>query len=177
LTSKLDQGLVQIYTGDGKGKTTASIGLAVRAAGRDFKTYIGQFMKTREYGEHEALERFSDLITIEQYGTGEFHFEDVQSEEEKRKAKEGLKDIQDAMLSEDYDIVIADEICVANHFDLLELQDLIELIENKPNNVELIFTGRKAHQELIEKADLVTEMKEIKHPYQKGIDARKGIEM
>ncbi|MEF8831978.1 MAG: cob(I)yrinic acid a,c-diamide adenosyltransferase [Candidatus Thermoplasmatota archaeon] len=176
MTEGLDKGLVQVYTGDGKGKTTAAIGLAVRAVGRGFKIYIGQFMKTPDYGEHKALERFSDQIDMEQYGSGDFHLEEDPKEEEKREAREGLKKISEAMLSGDYDIVIADEICVAYHFSLLKLEDMMELVENKPDDVELIFTGRKAPEELLERADLVTEMKEIKHPYQEGIEARDGIE-
>lgn len=176
MTSKLDQGLVQIYTGDGKGKTTASLGLALRAAGRDFNIYIGQFMKISDFGEHKALERFSDLITVEQYGSGRFHTEGTLNEEEMRNAKEGLKKIKEALRSKEYEIVIADEICVAYHFDLLDLEDLIDLIDVKPSNVELVLTGRKAPKKLIEMADLVTEMKEVKHPYQQGIKAREGIE-
>lgn len=177
LTTKLNQGLVQVYTGDGKGKTTAAIGLAVRAAGRDFDIYIGQFMKTADFGEHKALEKFSDLISIEQYGNGGFHLDEGPTEEEKKEAEKGLEKLRKAILSEDYEIVIADEICVAHHFDLLKLDDMMELIDDKPKDVELVFTGRKAPEELIERADLVTEMKEIKHPYQEGVEAREGIEM
>ncbi len=176
VSAELEKGLVQIYTGDGKGKTTAAIGLAIRAAGRDLNIFIGQFMKTPDYGEHKALERFSDQISMEQYGTKGFHMDEGPTEKEKEKAEEGLEKIREAMLSQDYDIVIADEICVAYHFDLLKLEDLINLIEDRPENVELVLTGRKAPEKLIEKADLVTEMKEIKHPYQEGIEARKGIE-
>jgi len=176
LSKGLKRGLVQVYTGEGKGKTTAAIGLAVRAVGRDLRVYIGQFMKTPDYGEHKALERFDDKITVEQFGSGEFHVDGSPSEDEKKNAEEGLEKVKDAILSGDYDIVIADEICVAYHFDLLRLEHLIDLTEIKPDDVELIFTGRKAPEKLIEKADLVTEMEEIKHPYQEGIEARIGIE-
>ncbi len=176
MTSGLGKGLVEVYTGDGKGKTTAAIGLAIRAIGRDLKIYIGQFMKTSDYGEHKALARFDDGIVIEQFGSGNFHFKEEPSKEEIERAKEGLEKIKEALLSGNYDIVIADEICVAYYFDLLKLEHLIDLIEIKPKNVELVFTGRKAPEELIDLADLVTEMKEIKHPYKKGIEARKGIE-
>ncbi len=176
MSEKLDKGLVEVYTGDGKGKTTAAIGLAIRAVGRDFKVYIGQFMKTSDHGEHKALKMFEDNITIEQFGSRKFHVKEEPSKEEIKRAKEGLEKIKEAMLSGDYDIVIADEICVAYHFDLLRLEHLIDLVEIKPKNVELVFTGRKAPEELIDDADLVTEMKEIKHPYKKGIEARKGIE-
>lgn len=176
MTGRLKKGLVQIYTGDGKGKTTAAIGLAVRAAGRELKVYLGQFMKTRGYGEHEALKRFSDRITIEQFGSGKFHIEGDPDEEEIEKTKKGLEKLREALLSGEHDIVIADEICVAYHFDLLDLEDIIDLVESRPKNVELVLTGRKAPEELIERSDLVTEMKEIKHPYKKGVEARDGIE-
>jgi len=176
MTGKLEKGLVEVYTGDGKGKTTAAVGLSIRAVGRDFKVYIGQFMKTSDYGEHKALSRFEDKITIEHFGSGGFHVKEEPSKEEIERAKEGLGKIKEALLSGDYDVVIADEICVAYYFDLLRLEHLIDLVEIKPKNVELVFTGRKAPEELIEQADLVTEMKEIKHPYKKGIEARKGIE-
>ncbi|MFP4001011.1 MAG: cob(I)yrinic acid a,c-diamide adenosyltransferase [Thermoplasmata archaeon] len=173
----LDKGLVQVYTGDGKGKTTAAIGLAIRAIGRGFKVYIGQFMKTPGFGEHEALEKFSEHLRMEQFGSSGFHLDGGPSEEEKKEAKEGLNKIREAMLSGDFDIVIADEVCVAHHFELLNLDDLIGLIDDKPEDVELVLTGRKAPEDLIDRADLVTEMKEVKHPYQEGIEARKGIEL
>ncbi len=176
MNRKLDEGLVQVYTGDGKGKTTAAIGLAIRALGRDFKIYIGQFLKTSDFGEHKALARFDDKIKIEQFGSGKFHVKEQTSKEEIERAKKGLQKIKEAMLSGDYDIVIADEICVAHYFDLLNLDHLMDLIEIKPQNVEVVLTGRKAPEKLLERADLVTEMKEIKHPYQKGVEARTGIE-
>ncbi len=176
LTGRLEEGLVQVYTGDGKGKTTAAIGLAVRAAGRELDVYIGQFMKTGDYGEHIALEKLEDKIEVERFGEGTFQVEGEPSEEKVRKAQEGLREIKTKMKSGDYDVIIADEICVAHHFDLLSLESLIELISERPKRVELVFTGRKAPDEVIEKADLVTEMKEIKHPYQEGIEAREGIE-
>ncbi len=176
MSEKLERGLVQIYTGDGKGKTTAAVGLAVRAAGRGFKVYIGQFMKLGEYGEHIALEKMEDDITIEQFGTGSLHTRDEPFEEELKAAKKGLQEIEKNLTSGEYDVIIADEICVAHHFDLLSLDMILELLEVKPDTVELVMTGRKAPEELIGKADLVTEMKEIKHPYQDGIKARIGIE-
>ncbi len=177
MSLKLEKGLVQIYTGDGKGKTTASLGLALRAAGRNFRIYIGQFMKNSGFGEHKALEKFSDQITVEQFGSGKYHTEGGPTEEELKSAEEGLRKVREAMLSKEYDMIIADEICVAQHFDLLSSKDIIDLIEVKPNEVELVLTGRKASEELIERADLVTEMKEIKHPYQEGVEAREGIEL
>ncbi len=176
MSAELDKGLVQVYTGNGKGKTTAAIGLAVRAAGRDLNIYIGQFMKSPGYGEHNSLKELSERITVEQLGKEGFHVEDSPDEEDIKRAREGLEKIKKAMRSGDYDIVIADEICVAHYFDLLNLEDLKELIGNKPGKVELVFTGRKAPEEIIEMADLVTEMKDIKHPFEEGIEAREGIE-
>ncbi|MEF8874619.1 MAG: cob(I)yrinic acid a,c-diamide adenosyltransferase [Candidatus Thermoplasmatota archaeon] len=170
------QGLIQVYTGDGKGKTTAAIGLAIRAAGRGLNIYIGQFMKGSEYGEQIALGRFDERITLEQYGEEGLHVTDSPSEKEIRMAKDGLRKVKEALDSGEFDVVIADEICVAHHFDLLSLDDLIDLEEGKPEDVELILTGRKAPEEVIDLASLVTEMKEIKHPYQEGIEAREGIE-
>lgn len=168
--------MVQIYTGDGKGKTTAAIGLAVRAAGRGLEVYIGQFMKSGVYGEHMALKKMEDKITVEQFGSGNFQFEKDPPQEEIDKAKKGLQKIKKMMTSGNYDIVIADEICVAHHFGLLGLDEILDLIDQRPDNVELVLTGRKAPEKVIEKADLVTEMKEVKHPYRKGISARTGIE-
>ncbi|MFP3871782.1 MAG: cob(I)yrinic acid a,c-diamide adenosyltransferase [Candidatus Natronoplasma sp.] len=176
MSEKKGPGLFQVYTGDGKGKTTAAIGLAVRAAGRDLNIYFGQFMKGTEYGEQIALERFDEEITLEQYGEEGLHVTDSPSEEEIKMAKRGLQKIKDALNSGKFDVVIADEICVAHHFNLLSLEELVDLVEDAPEGVELVFTGRKAPEEIIELADLVTEMKEIKHPYQEGIEARKGIE-
>ncbi|MFW6144704.1 MAG: cob(I)yrinic acid a,c-diamide adenosyltransferase [Candidatus Natronoplasma sp.] len=176
MTNNLDKGLIQVYTGDGKGKTTAAIGLAVRAVGRGLRIYIGQFMKTSDHGEHKALAEFKDKITVEQFGSGNFQFEKDPPQEEIDKAKKGLQKIKKMMTSGNYDIVIADEICVAHHFGLLGLDEILDLIDQRPDNVELVLTGRKAPEKVIEKADLVTEMKEVKHPYRKGISARTGIE-
>jgi cob(I)alamin adenosyltransferase len=170
-----DKGYVHVYTGDGKGKTTAAIGLAVRAAGAGLLVYIGQFIKSGKYNEATFLESCTDRITICQYGRGCWlHGEP--SEEDKQLAAEGLAEIGTAMLSGKYDVVILDEANVAVHFGILSTDDILALIDNKPERVELIFTGRRAPQWLIDRADLVTEMKEIKHYYQTGVIARNGIE-
>ncbi len=174
--SKLKKGYIQVYTGNGKGKTTAALGLALRAAGRGMKVYIGQFMKGQEYGELDAINNYlSDWITLEQYGTPKFVV-GKPSEEDVKMAREGLKKAENAMLSGDYDIVILDEVNVSIYLKTLELEEVLNFIDKKPESVELILTGRYAPQELIDRADLVTEMKEIKHYYTKGVIAREGIE-
>jgi cob(I)alamin adenosyltransferase len=172
---KLTKGYIQVYTGDGKGKTTAAIGLAIRAAGAGLKVYIGQFIKGMDYAELHSLKRFDDLITLKQYGTGCF-ITGEPSPEDHRLAQEGLEELKTVVASGDYDVVILDEINVAHYFKLVSTDDLMSVIDVKPEHVELVFTGRRAPQELIDRADLVTEMREIKHYYQHGVEARAGIE-
>lgn len=175
--NKLKQGFVQIYTGNGKGKSTSAIGQAVRAAGFGLRTYIAQFMKEYPYNELNSLKYLSEWITIEQFGGDEFVYKkELPGAEELAKARNGLQTAIDKMLSGEYDIIILDEAIVAIYFKLIETKELIEFIKSKPENVELILTGRYCPSELIELADLVTEMKEIKHYYQKGIMSRRGIE-
>jgi len=176
LSEKIGKGYVQVYTGDSKGKTTAALGLALRAAGNGLKTYIGQFMKGQKYGELKAAEMLKPYITIEQYGKDTFIHVQGPSEEDVQMAKDGLSRAKKAMLSGEYDIVVFDEINVAHHFKLITLEEMLDIISSKPQGVEVIFTGRKAPAEVIEAADLVTEMKEIKHYYQKGVQAREGTE-
>jgi cob(I)alamin adenosyltransferase len=174
---KLEQGFVQIYTGNGKGKSTAAIGQAVRAAGFGARTYIAQFMKEFPYNELISLKYLSKWITIEQFGGDEFVYKkELPGEEELAKARKGLQTAKEKMLSNEYDLIILDEAIVAIYFKLIETKDLIEFIKIKPTNLELILTGRYCPEELIKLADLVTEMKEVKHYYQKGITSRKGIE-
>ncbi|MCW9066594.1 MAG: cob(I)yrinic acid a,c-diamide adenosyltransferase [Ignavibacteriaceae bacterium] len=175
--NKLEKGFVQIYTGNGKGKSTAAIGQAVRAAGFGARTYIAQFMKEFPYNELISLKYLSKWITIEQFGGDEFVYKkELPGEEELTKARKGLLTSKEKMLSGDYDLIILDEAIVAIYFKLIETKDLIEFIKTKPTNLEIILTGRYCPEELIELADLVTEMKEVKHYYQKGITSRKGIE-
>lgn len=169
------EGYVQVYTGNGKGKTTAAIGLAVRAAGANLKVYIAQFVKGMHYSELDSLKRFEDLITIKQYGRDCFIFNDPK-EEDIQCARDGLKEVENIIMSGEYDVVILDEINIALYYKLFPLEDVIRLIKNKPKHVELVLTGRYAPEEIIELADLVTEMREIKHYYEKGIMARSGIE-
>ena len=175
--NNLQQGFVQIYTGNGKGKSTAAIGQAVRAAGFGLKSYIVQFMKEYPYNELISLKYLSEWITIEQFGGDEFVYKkELPGEEELAKARKGLSAAKKNMLSGSYDLIILDEAIVAIYFKLILVKDLIDFIKSKPDNVELILTGRYCPEEIIELADLVTEMKEVKHYYKKGILARKGIE-
>jgi len=170
------KGYIHIYTGNGKGKTTAALGLALRAVGAGLKVFVGQFMKKRICSEHKALERFKDLITIKQYGTG-FLRSKIPTPSEKTSAKKGLEDVKKALLSGQYDMVILDEVNIAVHYGLISANDVLGLIDKKPPETEVIITGRYANEKLIRKADLVTEMKEIKHYYRKGVKARRGIEL
>ena len=171
----MKKGLVQIYTGDGKGKTTAALGLSLRAAGRDLKVFIAQFAKGMFYGELESLKRFAPQITLHQYGRKCF-IHDEPAEEDVRLARKGWKEIQDVLERSAYDLVILDEIGIALHYQLISLEEVRELIRLKPDGVELVLTGRKIPEALYEQADLVTEMREIKHYYNAGVKARKGIE-
>ncbi|MGD2029835.1 MAG: cob(I)yrinic acid a,c-diamide adenosyltransferase [Desulfobacterales bacterium] len=167
---------IQVYTGDGKGKTTAALGLSIRAAGHGLKTYIGQFMKGQHYGELTAL-RDNPFITIEQYGDIECIHRNQVTQKHKDQAEQGLIKARDAILSGKYDMVILDEINVTIWFGLLTVKQVLELLDQRPQSVEIILTGRYAPQEFIEYADLVSEMKEVKHYYKnQGILARDGIE-
>lgn len=175
--SGLERGYVQVYTGNGKGKTTASLGLAFRAMGQGLKTYMGQFMKGQHYAELKAAEMCSPYITIEQYGKDTFiHIKNPPLEEDIKMSKEGLEKAKKAMFSGKYDLVIFDEINTAHYFHLITTEEMLDVIRNKPDNVEVIFTGRYAPQEVLDEADLVTEMCEIKHYYRIGVPARDGVE-
>ena len=164
-----------MYTGNGKGKTTAAIGLSVRAAGAGFKTFIGQFVKLGDYSEIKALKRYSDLITVEQFGLGQF-VDGKPTAEEITAAMRGLERIKEVIASGSYRIIIMEEANIAVMMGMIPVQDLLTIIINKPEEIELIITGRGAHNLIIESADLVTEMRSIKHYFQKGIQARVGIE-
>ncbi|MGD8536004.1 MAG: cob(I)yrinic acid a,c-diamide adenosyltransferase [Candidatus Aminicenantes bacterium] len=170
-------GYIQVYTGSGKGKTTAALGLALRAAGHKQRVYIGQFLKGQIYGELLSAKQLSPYITIEQFGRkGFIHVTKDPDKEDIQKAKRGLKKCLEAMLSLKYRIIILDEVNVAVYFNLLTEKEIIEFLNQKPKEVEVILTGRYAPAIFIKRADLVTEMKEKKHYYKKGVKAREGIE-
>lgn len=172
----MEKGYVHVFTGNGKGKTTAAIGLSIRAAGAGMRVFFGQFIKQGEYSEIKALKRFEDLITIEQFGLGRFtnekpELEDIQA------ARKGLDRARQVMASGQYDMVILDEANVAVKFGLIQVQELLGLIINKPEPLELVITGRYASPRIIEMADMVTEFQAKKHYYERGTKARVGIEM
>jgi cob(I)alamin adenosyltransferase len=170
------RGLVQIYTGDGKGKTTAALGIAVRALGHGHKVHIVFFLKgDYSYGERETLSHLPN-ITFASFGTKKFIDPKNITEEERREAALAFESARQAVMSGEYDLVIMDEINLAVYWKLIGLEEVIKLIGEKPEKVELILTGRLASPELVQRADLVTECLAIKHPYDAGIPARPGIE-
>jgi cob(I)alamin adenosyltransferase len=172
------RGCLQVYTGDGKGKTTAAFGLALRAAGRGMKTFIGQLMKGSEYGELAGVAALGDLITAEQLGSPEcIPLRDEPAAEDLELAQSGLARCREALLSGDYRIVVVDEGCVAVHFKLITEAQLLSLVDDRPDGVELVITGRYAPQSILDRADLVTEMRDVKHYYDtENLPARDGIE-
>jgi cob(I)alamin adenosyltransferase len=173
---KLERGLVQVYTGSGKGKTSAAFGLALRAIGRGLKVYIIQFIKGGfDYGELYIVNKLPNL-KLKAFGRGKFITEKPAGKDDIVLAEEALALAEKVVRSGEYDIVVLDEINVALNLKLINLEKVLELIKNKPKHVELILTGRYVPSEIVEVADLVTEMKEIKHPFNKGYQARKGIE-
>ena len=170
-------GYIHIYTGNGKGKTTAALGLALRAAGHGFKTYVAQFLKGQPTGEIEAAKKLAPLIRIEQFGReGFITVKDGPDDEDVSRAEAGLARALEAMLSGDYRIVVLDEVNTAVHFKILSEQGVLDFIDKRPAAVELVLTGRYAPASFIDRADLVTEMKDIKHYFDKGVKAREGIE-
>jgi cob(I)alamin adenosyltransferase len=173
----LKEGFVQVYTGNGKGKSTAAIGLAVRAAGAGLKSYIIQFMKDYNYSELRSLELLHEFIELEKVGKDDFVFrKELPPQEEIDLAATALNKAEIKMLSGKYDIIILDEACVSIYFKILKEEQILEFINKKPKEVELVITGRYCPKSIIDKADLVTEMKEINHYYQKGVVSRKGID-
>jgi cob(I)alamin adenosyltransferase len=169
------KGYVHVYTGNGKGKTTAAIGLAVRAAGAGMRVYIAQFVKGMHYSELDSLDRHSDHITLKQYGRDCF-IEQEPTEEDIRAARKGLEEVKGILASGEYQMVVLDEANIATRYNLFSADELIDLVRSRPESVEIVITGRHADPRVIAVADLVTEMKEIKHYYNSGIEARKGIE-
>jgi len=170
------KGLVQIFTGDGKGKTSAALGVALRALGHGLRVCIITFMKgDYPYGEWEVLSKLPN-VKIARFGFRTFADPENVKPEEIEQAKQALATAREAMLSGNYDLVVLDEVNIAVAWKLIELDEVVRLIRDKPSNVELILTGRHADTKLVELADLVTECLKIKHPYDKGIMARPGID-
>ncbi|AVX20383.1 cob(I)yrinic acid a,c-diamide adenosyltransferase [Carboxydocella sporoproducens DSM 16521] len=196
MRQRLTQGLIQVYTGNSKGKSTAAFGLALRAIGHGFKVYIIQFMKgSGYYGELATWHRLYPYIQFSQYGRGCPYSHLIRQGEDScrgcgqcfvKKGEATAEDIRQAamalektrkiMATDEFDIIILDEVLNAIYFELISTKEVLELINNKPPLVELVLTGRNAPPEIIAAAHLVTEMKEIKHPFQQGISARRGIE-
>ena len=173
---RLEKGLVQVYTGDGKGKTSAAFGLALRAVGRDLKVCVIQFIKGGfDYGELYAVKRLPNF-RLEFFGRGKFVTNVPPKKDDIKLAKEAFELAREVVNGGKYDVVVLDEINVALHLKLIETEKVVDLIRNKPKHVELILTGRYAPSKVVELADLVTEMKEVKHPFTKGIPPRKGID-
>lgn len=173
----MKKGLIIVHTGNGKGKTTAALGLAFRALGNGFKVCMLQFIKgTWKYGELKAAEKFENFEIIPM-GKG---FVNLGAEKPDPKdveaAKEAFDKAKEVILSKNYDMVILDEINYAILYKLIDVNDVLDVLKRKPENLHVVLTGRNAHEKIIEIADLVTEMREIKHPYQKGIKAQRGIE-
>jgi cob(I)alamin adenosyltransferase len=172
----LSKGLVQLFTGDGKGKTSAAIGTVIRALGHGLKVYIAFFLKgSRPSGEFHILSRMPG-VTMASFGSGGLVDPDNVKAEEREGAEKGLAAAREAMLSGKYDMVVLDEVNVAVFFELVSVEDVLKLIADKPQKVELILTGRRADTRLVQAADLVTECLKIKHPYDMGVAMRGGIE-
>jgi len=170
------RGMVQVYTGNGKGKTTAALGLAFRALGHGKKVLLIQFMKKdKNLGEIKAARRFAKFRIL-QVGREGWVEKDTLALKDRQLAQEGLRSARRAIESEEYRLVILDELNVAVNFGLVKLHHVKEILENKPTSVEIVITGRDAHPEILEIADLVSEVRELKHYYKKGITARAGIE-
>ena len=179
IMAKRSQGLIHIYTGNGKGKTTAALGLALRAIGAGKKVAIIQFMKTGDYSEHKAIKKYKLPILIESYGIGYYKIRGDKhpKTQHQKAAQKALQRARDIIASYKYDLVILDEINVAIGFGLIGVDEVISILNiNKDRQSEIVLTGRRAHPKLKKHAHLITEMKKIKHPFDQGIIAREGIE-
>ncbi|NQT21910.1 MAG: cob(I)yrinic acid a,c-diamide adenosyltransferase [Candidatus Omnitrophica bacterium] len=172
---RLKRGYIHVYTGKGKGKTTAALGLALRASGAGLKVYIGQFIKKGCYSEVKALKKHRKNIRIEQFGRGCFISKKARNKD-LLLAEKGLSRVAQIFNSKKYDLVILDELNVATHLNLVSVGDVVKIIKKRPRNVEVVITGRHAPKKILGLADLITEMKEIRHPYARGTRARCGIE-
>jgi len=168
-------GYVHVYTGDGKGKTTAALGLALRAVGAGMKVFIGQFVKGMKYAELNSLSRFGGDIVVRQYGRDCFIHNEPDAEDI-RLAREGLEEMRAVLQSGEYQLVVLDEANIATYYRLFTVDELLAAVRGRAASVEVVITGRKAEPEVLDMADLVTEMREVKHYYSKGVQARDGIE-
>lgn len=178
LTKKLEKGLIHIYTGDGKGKTTAALGQGIRTSGSGFRVLMAQFLKGDDTGELYSIEKIPNFDIIRFIKANKFYFQmnEIEKKQVQQGIMEGMKIIEGHLKEEHYNLIILDEIMAILNYKILTVDVILDLIESKPHHVELILTGRNAPPELVERADYVTEMKLIKHPFQQGIYARKGIE-
>jgi cob(I)alamin adenosyltransferase len=173
---RLQQGLIQVYTGDGKGKTTCALGLAFRAVGQGFKAYIVHFMKGRDTGEARAAARLAPDLTLRYFGRPGLVNLKAPAREDLDLVREAWNLAREIIASGDYDLVVLDEINLALAYGLIPLQEALEALRRRPAWVEVVLTGRQAPPELVELADLVTEMRPVKHYYAAGVPARRGIE-
>jgi cob(I)alamin adenosyltransferase len=171
----LQKGYIHVYTGNGKGKTTSAIGLGIRATGAGLKVHMLQFMKGRKYSELNTIDNLKNF-TYSQHGRDEFVNKKNPEKIDIDMAQEGLKHAKTLIKSNKYDMIILDEINVAVDFKLIAIEDVLRLIHDKPEKLELVLTGRYVNPKIIKTADYVTEMLEIMHPYQKGVQARKGFD-
>lgn len=171
----MSKGYVHVYAGNGKGKTTAALGLAMRAAGAGMRVFIAQFVKGRDYSELHSFAKLSEQITLKQYGKKCFIYSNPEMDDVLA-ARQGLEEVRQAVSSGSYELVVLDEANIATYYKLFSVDELLEIIDAKPEHVELVVTGRYADDRIIDRADLVTEMLEVKHYYTQGVPARAGIE-
>jgi cob(I)alamin adenosyltransferase len=172
----MSRGYIQVYTGNGKGKTTAALGLALRAAGAGKTVFIAQFLKGRKSSEYRSLALLRPFVKIRHFGEKKFIM-GKPGQKDREAFRRGFNQAKKALSSGQYDMIVLDEINLAVHLGLISVEDMLSLIREKPGNVELVLTGRHAHLRIIKMADLVTRMQEVKHYFQKGVLARRGIEI
>lgn len=176
----MELGLIHIYCGDGKGKTTAAMGLGMRAAGRNKKVLLTQFLKSNKTGELNSIEKLSEFFHVVK-GVPAKKFVWNMNEEEKLEVKKEhtnrFREVTKKVIEEEYDLLILDEVIATINRDFVMLNEVIDFLKNKPKGLEVVMTGRNPKEELIELADYVSEIKAIKHPYNKGIKSRVGIEI
>ena len=173
---RLKQGLIQVYTGDGKGKTTCALGLALRAVGQGFRVFMVQFLKTDDTGEVQAARRLAPDFTMESFGTPGFPRLSEPDPETLAAARQAFARARQVILAGEHDLVILDEVNLSLAANLVPLAEMLEVLRRRPPHVEVVLTGRNAPPELVDLADLVTEMRPVKHYFEAGVKARRGIE-